>query len=793
MEQLLEGIPNVAVLLDDILVTGRTRSAHISNLREVLVRLQRAGIKLKSSKCQFLQPMVPYLGHRIDRDGVHPSEEKVEAIKNSPPPRNARELRSLMGLINFYGPFMEHLQGIAAPLHRLNSPKVPWRWTQVEADCLQRIKNMLSTEAALEPFDPSKPLVLACDASDVGLGAVLMHRMPSGELKPIAYASRKLRGAELHYSTTDKEAAALIFGTRKFRRYVLGRQFTLETDHKPLEGIFGEKRDLSRSKVVSNRRIRWASELMEYSFDLLYRDGKSNTLADFLSRFPVWERERLDELSEQNEARIRAIQLESIELSEQVLREKTSSDSTLQLVKRFITQGWPAKVDDVEAPLRPFWHKRDELTVEDGIVMRADRLVIPASLQGAVARELHRGHPGIDGMRKNARALVWWPELDKHIEECVRHCSHCKSNRGNVAEAPLFPWDVPVAPWERLHLDFAGPFCGRMWLLGVDAYSKWPEIGSMRSATAAKTISLLRDWFARFGIPKEVVTDNGLQFTANEFEVFCAVNGIKHIRSTEYHPKTNGLAERFVQTFKHRSSYAAGEESDVDKRVANFLLSYRNTPHSTTGRSPAEALLKRRLPTKLDRMRPDPRRRMLAQQHKQKILHDKSAKQRDFETGDEVWVRAERQYEKPPWKPGIVIAKTAALSYNVSVAGEVKRKHADQLRPRHGALCEFSASEASKPAPPGPLVPPSPPVWVGPSASPARSSLELTSNERSNAHPTADLPMSAPSTSTAAVPPSPLPATPLAESPTTAATTSPANQRPPRAHPREPYELRSRK
>ena len=165
------------------------------------------------------------------------------------------------------------------------------------------------------------------------------------------------------------------------------------------------------------------------------------------------------------------------------------------------------------------------------------------------------------------------------------------------AKAPLHPWKMPQQPWKRLHVDFAGPFEGRMWLIIVDACSKWLEVIAMTSTTAERTIDILRSLFSRYGIPDQIVTDNGPQFTAEEFNKFCLGNGIKHTLTAPYHPNTNGEAERFVQTFKTAIQKHKGA---LQKNLCNFLLHYQSTPHTTTGKTPDEIMFGQNIKTRMD-------------------------------------------------------------------------------------------------------------------------------------------------------------------------------------------------
>ena len=264
---------------------------------------------------------------------------------------------------------------------------------------------------------------------------------------------------------------------------------------------------------------------------------------------------------------------------------------------------------------------------------------MPAKLHKKVLEELHRGHPGVVRMKALARSHVWWPELDKEIEECAKACSACQANKHAPAKAPLHPWNWPSSPWERIHIDFAGPVAGKMLLIVMDAHSKWPEVMVMDSTMSSKTITVLREMFARYGLPRQIVSDNGPQFTSNEFKEFLASNGVKHITTSSYHPSSNGAAEQMVQTVKRAAQAGLQCGDSLDQAPAVFLLRYRITPHATTGTSPSSLSFRRPLRTRLDLLRPDVGGQVRDSQAEQKDRHDQRSKPREFTMGQTVWVR----------------------------------------------------------------------------------------------------------------------------------------------------------
>ena len=244
MEQILQGIPNVVVYIDDLLITGRDEAVHLKVLRQVLERLREFGLRLKRSKCKLMQPSVEYLGYRIDSQGLHTMADKVAAIQEAPRPQNVKELRAFLGLVQYYGRFVPRLSMHAYPLNQLLRKGVRWSWGSPCETAFCDLKSLLASTEVLAHYDPALPVKLDCDASAVGLGAVLAHVFPDGTERPIAYASRTLSKPERNYSQIEKEGLALVWGVRKFHKYLYGRHFTLVTDHKPLLAILGSQRGL---------------------------------------------------------------------------------------------------------------------------------------------------------------------------------------------------------------------------------------------------------------------------------------------------------------------------------------------------------------------------------------------------------------------------------------------------------------------------------------------------------------------------------------------------------------------
>ena len=302
------------------------------------------------------------------------------------------------------------------------------------------------------------------------------------------------------------------------------------------------------------------------------------------------------------------------------LHVETSKDPILSKVLIYTKEGWP---EDVDAQLCPFFRRRLEITLECGCLMWGIKVIVPNKLQGRVLEELHTGHTGIVRMKALARSQVWWPGIEKQIEEIAQKCESCQCLRNKPVPATLHPWTWPTCPWQRLHVDLAGPFLGRSFLIIVDAHSKWPEVIPMMTTTAEKTIAELRRVFSTHGLPEQLVSDDGAQFTSDIFQQFLKENGIKHVRSAPYHPSTNGEAERFVQTFKNAMKAAKNDIGSFETKLARFLLVYRSTPNTTIGESPAELLFHRQIRTRLSLITPNVSTAIANKQADQKSYHDR--------------------------------------------------------------------------------------------------------------------------------------------------------------------------
>ena len=312
----------------------------------------------------------------------------------------------------------------------------------------------------------------------------------------------------------------------------------------------------------------------------------------------------------------------------------TEKDPTLSRIYRQVQLGWPLTESTKE--LEPYCCRKNELSVLKGCILWGSRVVISVPGRAIILDQLHETHPGISRMKALARSFIWWPGLDLSIEEKVRHCEQCQLHRPMPAKAPIHPWEWPNRPWARIHIDHAGPYLGKMFLIIVDSHSKWIDAHIFNSTSSENTIAVLRSVFAIHGMPEQLVSDNGSGFTSNEFKEFTGRNGIHHTFTSLYHPSSNGLAERAVQTVKKGISMLTGS---IQMRINQFLLTYRITPQSSTGVSPSKLLMGRRIRTCLDRVFPDVGRTVLSSQERQQRRIPTQRVVRHFQTGERVYAR----------------------------------------------------------------------------------------------------------------------------------------------------------
>ena len=630
-----------------------------------------------------MQTSIEFLGHIIDRQGIHPTDEKVKCIQQMKAPNDVNDLRAFLGLFNYYSKFVKNSAMILSPLYDLLQKDTPWIWSSKCEEAFQNCKNALTSDALLVHYNEKLDLRLACDASPSGLGAVLSH-VVNGTERPIAYASRTLSKAERNYSQIEKEAASIIFGIKKFNQYLFGRKFLLITDHRPLISIFSP--DKGVPQIAAARLQRWAILLSSYNYSIEYKKGTEHSNADGLSRNSVFDPEPL------SSEIYKVSYCDDLPITSEDIAKATRTDKILGPVLKYVQNGWPMKVDP---DFKPFFSRKYELSLDNGCILWGMRVVIPGRLRDRLLHMLHDTHPGISRMKAVSRCHFWWPQLDSQIEDLVRNCLVCQQCAHTPPATSLQPWTWAKSPWDRIHIDFAFKN-NKNYLIVVDSHSKWLEVISMTDITSGHTIDALKKLFARYGLPLELVSDNGPQLISKEFELFLKCNGIKHILIPAYHPQSNGLAERNVQTFKNALKKMVSDPRDrrtVSDKISHFLQNYRSTPHCTTGQSPAELFLMRPIRTTLSLIHPSVKNRVEKRQDNQKYYHDRGHTTiRSFYPDQNVFVRSHKNQQ---WSRATIVQQQGRNTWIVQHNGKRYLAHSDQIRPNHSCTRELNSSLVS--------------------------------------------------------------------------------------------------
>lgn len=673
MESILHGLENVVNFYDDIIVAAKNFDELIRALTATLDRLKQNGLRLNRSKCIFGVTSLECLGHRIDRHGLHKSDKHIEAIRDAPRPETPEDLQLFLGKATYYRSFIPNLSARARSLRDMLSAET-FEWTSEAERAYQDLKQTLVSPQVLMQYDPSLPLILATDASKTGLGAVLSHRLANGTERPIAYASCTMSETEQKYPQIDKEALAIVWAVKKFFHYLYARKFTLITDHKPLTQILHPEKSLPT--LCISRMANYADYLSHFNFDVVYKPTKLNVNADYCSRIQSGStKSNVNSLSsgegetEDGFERFAHLQMQQLPVRAEHIARETRKDSQLGNIIRELELGHNLAQVGYKAPEAKY-------TIAANCLLFEHRVVVPAALRQAILTDLHTAHFGVVKMKGLARSYVYWPGIDSDIERTAKSCTECARYGPTPPKFSSHHWEYPSAPWERIHVDYAGPVADSMLLIVVDAFSKWIEVKMTTSTTAAATIQILDGLFSTYGAPVTLVSDSGPQFTSSEFRDFLQKSGVKyHKLSAPYHPATNGQAERYVQTVKNGLKAMGTTSATLRSNLNIFLQHYRKIPHTETGDSPAKLFLGRNIRTRLDLVRPQKTDETVTE--KQQAAFVPSF--RSFSPGQQVYVLSGNA-RMDKWIPGIVQARLGDLHYDVVYEGKHLKRHIDQMR-----------------------------------------------------------------------------------------------------------------
>ena len=658
--QALDGLSGTWCIADDIIIAGTCEKDHHAKIVALLQRCSQVGIKLNNKKCQYKVSEVKFLGHIISANGLKPDPEKVKAIAQMPVPDCKESVERLKGMVAYLSRFLPKLSSVLQPLLELTRKDIEFCWDSDHDKAFQQVKALVVNASVLKYFDPVKSLVIQCDASAKGLGAVMLQ-----DGFPIAYGSRTLTNTETRYSVMEKEMLAIVFALEKWHQYTYGRSVIVQSDHKPLETI--TKKPLDQAP----RRLQlMLLRALAYDVTVQYLKGDKMMLADTLSRASIPHNK--DTVND-TDACIHVTHATVNDAHLQELREATSKDNLLKKVKKVILDG--ASLD-----IGLFSSITDELAVENDIIMKGSKIVVPQQMRQQILELLHVGHQAADGCLRHAREYFFWPGMSNDISLHVSKCQICQENGQQQQKETLQPHNIPDRPFQKVGVDLFS-IDNKDYMVTVCYLSNFFEIDRLYQTGARTVVNKLKAHCARYGIPDTIVSDCGPQFTSELFTKFTMGWGIEHIKSSPHYPKSNGKAESAVKAAKK-------VVQSQDPFLA--LLNIRNTPQQGFDLSPAQRLFNRRTRTLLpvkDRMlenQPISKRRLRKcikrRQEYQRKTYNKNAKDlAPLKIGDTVRIKPNKIGDKI-WIAGKIVS-AKGRSYEVRTQSDkIVRRNRVHLR-----------------------------------------------------------------------------------------------------------------
>ena len=596
MDKVVRGLDFVVVYIDDILVASSSHQQHAEHLHQLLGRLQDHGLKIHPTKCVFGASSVDFLGHRVSAAGLEPLPQKVSAIEDFPRPTTVRKLREFLGMVNYYRRFIPQAATLLAPLNDLlkgtkkNSPK-PLLWGEEAKQAFTTSKRQLASLTRLAYPVHHAPTLLSTDASAEAVGAVLQQEV-DGELRPVAFFSKRLEPAQRSYSAFDRELLAVYEAVRHFRHFLEGRHFHILTDHKPLTHAMAQSGDNFTPRVC--RQLAFISE---FTTDIRHVRGEENPVADALSRCPAPSQsvaaithpppmDHADAAAAQENTLPRSVAtithrppldyaaVAAAQENDQELKALLEGSTALRLVQRQIPES-PLKLwcDVSCGPARPY---------------------IPQQHRRQVFTHYHSlNHPGILGTHRIISKRATWPGMRKDIKEWTRSCLSCQAAKvTRHTRTPVQPIPTPTDRFHTVHVDLVGPLPasrGHRYLLTcVDRTTRWGTAIPMPDSTSECTAAhFLSGWVAHYGAPVTIITDRGVQFESQAWGELLAFLGTARQRTTAYHPQSNGMVERFHRRLKEALRTLPHPTSWVDA-LPIILLTLRATEKEDIQHTPAE-------------------------------------------------------------------------------------------------------------------------------------------------------------------------------------------------------------
>lgn len=579
LDTVTQGLPRIFCYIDDILVASESERQHETDLRALCERLQEHGLTVNREKSEFGVSELSFLGHKITTSGVEPLRDRVEAVGKRLKPETVKQLRSLLGYINFYHRFIPGCSRILQPLHSAvkGRPNSPVDWTEELEQAFEEAKNLLSKAAMLAYVRDDAQLILTTDASDTAAGAVLEQQVPAGGRQPLGYYSKLFSRSEKNYSTFDRELTAVYYAVRHFKHLLVGRNTRVLTDHKPLVSAL-----LKTNDPISGRQQRQLSFISQYVSSIAHIDGEANVLADLLSR-PQQPRCNTEE--DLDEECVFAVDGGAVSLGldwTEVARDQLTDpdcqalrkNPSLSVKTTRCRGGIKLLVDASVYPLRP---------------------LLPDRFRFQVFENLHNlAHPGPRATVKMVTQRVLWPSVKRDVTAWARACIRCQRAKvSRHTKAPLHRFDMAAERFAHIHVDFVGPLPevrGKKYIVTmIDRFTRWPVAFPVSSTSFDDLYkAVVYGWIQHYGLPQHITSDRGSAFISDLWGKLAWCLGIKLHRTTAFHPQANGMLERWHRRLKDALVARLAGNSDWLSQLPWVMLGLRSAPVSDAQVSPVE-------------------------------------------------------------------------------------------------------------------------------------------------------------------------------------------------------------
>lgn len=684
IHEVLRGLDFVFPYMDDICIASENVEQHEKHLREVFSRLEQHNLSINVSKCVLGKSEIDFLGHRVTSSGISPSNVRIEAIMRTKRPETVKELKGFLAMVNFYRSFLPHAAEVQLPLLAMTpgnkrNDKTPLAWSEETIQAFENCRLGLKDAVALSHPIPDARLVLVTDASNSAAGAVL-HQLVKNEAQPLGFFSKKFSDTQQRYSTYDRELTAIYLAVRHFRDLLEGRVFYIETDHKPITFAFKQ-----RSENASPRQTNYLSFISQFTTDIRFIRGEENHAADLLSRIESISTASLYE-------RLLNSQENDEELAK-MLTGELSHSLNLQPIS-FPEFSKPIYCDVYQDRIRPF---------------------ITKELRKAFFDATHGlSHPSRRASVRLMTDRFVWPSIRRDCTNFAKTCIPCQTSKvQRHSKSELHQYLAPDERFAHINIDIVGPFPPsknhRYLLTVIDRYTRWTEAIPMVEMTAAScAIALIDGWISRFGVPLQITSDQGRQFTSSLFSELCKFLGVKHSMTTSYHPQSNGIIERFHRTLK--AAINCSDSTNWTARLPIILLGLRSTIKEDIGRSPAELVYGTVLRLPADMLLPLKQQRSYADfvEDQRRIMHDfmptqtawhanqKPFVHKDLNSTSHVFVRNDsvKATSIPPYEGPFKVWERFEKYFMVEVRGRQVKISIDRLKP---AYLESSEMEDSQP------------------------------------------------------------------------------------------------